>query len=447
MNTVQTLFIGTAPEVTETLKKTLKSEGIEYRLSIVEGTGEVYSLKQKDYQFIFIQSNIQSSKIVRELNQLKLHFPQSKIVLISPKIDMGLALKALRTGLFDILPFPLDELHLEEFGERLKLVSAPTSASGPSPERAVLHLFVRPEHFESREELSSVLWHYLNYFLVLNDQKFFKTPTKLRLALKEMGLIKNDKQDHKLQRFLVDPYGLIFGINLSHSNKLIFLLKLQGHEISLVTAENHSPFSINDIFGPYLKNMIYSSLKRLHQKDEKDQVEHLAMTDEVTGAYNQRKLLADLDHYIQVYQQERRPFNLLFIDIDYFKNVNDQFGHIVGSQLLIDMAAVLRQELRTTDLIYRYGGDEFIVLLPKANLEVAKRIALRISEAVKGKEFNIQGGLKYRLSLSIGLAEYPTDATDAKAIIDFADRMMYMSKKSGRGKVFHVTEVLEVKDG
>ena len=111
------------------------------------------------------------------------------------------------------------------------------------------------------------------------------------------------------------------------------------------------------------------------------------------------------------------------------------------------MAAVLRQELRTTDLIYRYGGDEFIVLLPKANLEVAKRIALRISEAVKGKEFNIQGGLKYRLSLSIGLAEYPTDATDAKAIIDFADRMMYMSKKSGRGKVFHVTEVLEVKDG
>ena len=445
MNLIQTLFIGTAPEVTELLKKTFKSVGLEYRLSIVESAAEVYALKQKDYQFIFIQSNIQSSKIIRELNQLKLHFPQSKVVLIHPKVDLSLSLKSFRAGLFDILPFPLEDKNLEEFAERLKLVSSPTTASGPSPERAVLHLFVRPEHFETREELSSVLWHYLNYFLVLKEQKFFKTPTKLRLALSEMGLIKNDKQDHKLQRFLVDPYGLIFGLNLSQSEKLVFLLKNQGHEISLVTAENQSPFSINDIFGPYLKNMIYSSLKRLHQQDEKDQVEHLAMTDEVTGAYNQRKLLADLDHYIQMYQQERRPFNLLFIDIDYFKNVNDQFGHIVGSQLLIDMAAVLRHELRSSDLVYRYGGDEFIVLLPKANLEETKRIALRISEAVKGKEFIIQGGLKYRLSLSIGLAEYPTDATSAKAIIDFADRMMYMSKKSGRGKVFHVTEVLDSK--
>lgn len=442
MNSTQTLFIGTAPEVTETLKKNFKKLGIEYRVSIVEGSREVYTLKQKDYQYIFIQSNIQNSKIIRELNQLKLHFPQSKIILISPKVDLNLSLSVLRTGIFDILAFPLQDDEIETFSERLKLHSSPTSASGPSPERAVLHLFVRPEHFESREELSSVLWHYLNYFLVLNDQKFFKTPTKLRLALKEKGLIKNDKQDHKLQRFLVDPYGLIFGLNLSQSGKLVFLLKHQGHEISLVSAENQSPFSINDIFGPYLKNMIHSSLKRLHQKDEKDQVEQLALTDEVTGAYNQRKLLSDLDHYIQLYQQEQRPFNLLFIDIDFFKNVNDQFGHVVGSQLLIDMAAVLRHELRSSDLVYRYGGDEFIVLLPKASLEETKRIALRISESVKGKEFMIQGGIKYRLSLSIGLAEYPTDATSAKAIIDFADRMMYMSKKSGRGKVFHVTEVL-----
>lgn len=442
MNSTQTLFIGTAPEVTETLKKNFKKLGIEYRVSIVEGSREVYTLKQKDYQYIFIQSNIQNSKIIRELNQLKLHFPQSKIILISPKVDLNLSLSVLRTGIFDILAFPLQDDEIETFSERLKLHSSPTSASGPSPERAVLHLFVRPEHFESREELSSVLWHYLNYFLVLNDQKFFKTPTKLRLALKEKGLIKNDKQDHKLQRFLVDPYGLIFGLNLSQSGKLVFLLKHQGHEISLVSAENQSPFSIIDIFGPYLKNMIHSSLKRLHQKDEKDQVEQLALTDEVTGAYNQRKLLSDLDHYIQLYQQEQRPFNLLFIDIDFFKNVNDQFGHVVGSQLLIDMAAVLRHELRSSDLVYRYGGDEFIVLLPKASLEETKRIALRISESVKGKEFMIQGGIKYRLSLSIGLAEYPTDATSAKAIIDFADRMMYMSKKSGRGKVFHVTEVL-----
>lgn len=442
MNIVQTLFIGTDPEVSETLKKNFKKLSVEYRLLILEGLSEVYSIKQKDYQYIFFQSNLQTTKIVRDLNRLKLHFPQSKIILIHSKIDLQLSLRAFRCGIFDLLPVPLEQAELDQFNQRLAFWNSPSTNGATTPERAVLHLFARPEHFETREELSSVLWHYLNYFLVLNEQKFFKTPTKLKESLQKMNLIKNDKQDHKIQRFLMDPYGLIFGINLTQSGKLIFLLKHHEYEISIVTAENQSPFIINDIFGPYLKNMIHSSLKRLHQKDEKEQVEQLALTDEVTGAFNQRKLHLDLEHFINIYNLEKRPFNLLFIDIDYFKNVNDQFGHVVGSQLLIDMAAVLRHELRSNDLVYRYGGDEFIVLLPKANLEVTKKIALRISESVKYKEFMIEGGIKYRLSLSIGLAEYPSDATSAKSIIDFADRMMYMSKKSGRGKVFHVTEVL-----
>jgi diguanylate cyclase (GGDEF)-like protein len=133
---------------------------------------------------------------------------------------------------------------------------------------------------------------------------------------------------------------------------------------------------------------------------------------------------------------------LLFIDIDYFKNVNDQYGHIVGSQLLIDMATVIKAQLRSNDLVYRYGGDEFIVLLPSSSIEDSKKIAVRISEAVKSAEFKIDTEVKYKLSLSIGIAEYPTDANSAKSIVEFADKMMYLSKKSGRGKVFHITEVV-----
>jgi diguanylate cyclase (GGDEF)-like protein len=106
------------------------------------------------------------------------------------------------------------------------------------------------------------------------------------------------------------------------------------------------------------------------------------------------------------------------------------------------MAAVLKTQLRSSDLVYRYGGDEFIVLLPKSNIEESKKIALRISDAVKAAEFNIDKDKKYRLSLSVGIAEFPSDADSAKSIIEFADKMMYMSKKSGRGKVFHVTEVV-----
>jgi diguanylate cyclase (GGDEF)-like protein len=106
------------------------------------------------------------------------------------------------------------------------------------------------------------------------------------------------------------------------------------------------------------------------------------------------------------------------------------------------MAAVLKTQLRASDLVYRYGGDEFIVLLPKSNVEESKKIAVRISEVVKAAEFVINHEQKYRLSLSIGISEFPSDADSAKSIIEFADKMMYMSKKSGRGKVFHITEVV-----
>ncbi len=169
----------------------------------------------------------------------------------------------------------------------------------------------------------------------------------------------------------------------------------------------------------------------------------LSLTDEVTGLYNQRKLIEDLELYIGRYQNNHEGFSLLFVDIDYFKNVNDQYGHVIGSQLLVDMAQVLKQQLRSSDLVYRYGGDEFIVLLPRSTVEETRKIALRISEAVKAADFTIlKTDQKYKLSLSIGVAQFPHDATSVKGIIDFADKMMYMSKKSGRGKVFHINEVI-----
>jgi diguanylate cyclase (GGDEF)-like protein len=213
-------------------------------------------------------------------------------------------------------------------------------------------------------------------------------------------------------------------------------------KLSYLVAVNNSDFSIHDILSDYLSNVLKTSLAILRDSKRTEEVRMLSITDEVTGLFNQRKLVEDLNYYVARYPLDKQVFSLLFVDIDYFKNVNDQFGHVVGSQLLIDMAAVLRTQLRSTDLVYRYGGDEFIVLLPRSNVEESKKIAIRMSEAVKASEFIIEGEKKYRLSLSIGIAEFPSDADSAKSIIEFADKMMYMSKKSGRGKVFHVTEVV-----
>jgi diguanylate cyclase (GGDEF)-like protein len=251
----------------------------------------------------------------------------------------------------------------------------------------------------------------------------------------------SDHQQKRIKRFLTDPSGLIFGLRF-YQEKFHFLVKTGKNKFSYLVACNTSDFQIHDILSDYLSNVLKTSLSILSEAKRIDQIRILSLTDEVTGLFNQRKLVDDLQFYIARYPLEKQVFSLLFIDIDYFKNVNDQFGHVIGSKLLSDMAAILKLQLRASDLVYRFGGDEFIVLLPKSNIEESKKIAVRISEAVKDAEFTIDANKKYRLSLSIGIAEFPSDADSAKSIIEFADKMMYMSKKSGRGKVFHVTEVV-----
>ena len=202
-------------------------------------------------------------------------------------------------------------------------------------------------------------------------------------------------------------------------------------------------YLLNSLFFKFLKGVML-----FRASEEKQQsLEMLAKTDEVTGLYNQRKLSEDLQIAVKQHEQDHDKFSIMFIDVDHFKNVNDSHGHVVGSKLLQDIGSVLIQILRQSDHVYRYGGDEFVVIMPHVDIETVYKVANRVLTQIKGKEFDIDGGDVYRLSVSIGIAEYPTDAKSALDIIRFADEMMYMSKRSGRGKVFHVNEVDDAGSG
>ena len=157
--------------------------------------------------------------------------------------------------------------------------------------------------------------------------------------------------------------------------------------------------------------------------------------DELTGLYNQRYLPMALDHEIQRSKRENTPFTLLFLDIDYFKMVNDGRGHWVGSRLLIELGHVLKSQVRTCDYCFRYGGDEFIVVLGNANLEGSKIVAERIRKAIEGKTFAVDGH-NLNLTVSIGLAAYPDHANSAPALIKIADQAMYYGKRKSRNIVF-----------
>ena len=433
------LAIGLDSFSIEAIKKSLRENRLKYHISFLHDVNELEGFNKKNAQAVFFFSNRQSQKTIDDIRRIHQHIPRAAITLLSPRPDNHGIIGAFRAGLFDFLTLPIDPNEIRTVIYRLKLHGAIQSGQW-NPERAVLHLFSRPESFSSVKDVSSGINQYLNLFFEIQKEIHFKSNLKIVSSL-QSKLKLSEHQLKRIKRFLSDDTGLIFGLRFVKDH-FYFLVKNGDGKLSYLVAKNISDFDIKDILSDYLSNVLRTSLSILAESKHREQIRMLSLTDEITGLFNQRKLHEDLEFFITRYQSDHQGFSLLFVDIDYFKNVNDQFGHVVGSQLLIDMAVIVKAQLRSSDLVYRYGGDEFIVLLPRTSIEEAKKIALRISENVKAAEFIVDHDKKYRLSLSVGMADFPTDADSAKSIIEFADKMMYMSKKSGRGKVFHVNEVV-----
>jgi diguanylate cyclase (GGDEF)-like protein len=166
-----------------------------------------------------------------------------------------------------------------------------------------------------------------------------------------------------------------------------------------------------------------------------EKIQELTITDDCTGLYNARHLYKTLE--TEVYRSSRfgYEFSILFIDLDHFKTVNDTYGHLIGSKLLAEMGYLVKAQLRLIDFAYRYGGDEFVVLLPQTSKDQALVVAKRLRDAMRASQFCKDEGLNLNVRASIGLASYPHDARTAHDIIRQADEMMYLVKNSTRDNI------------
>ncbi len=166
-----------------------------------------------------------------------------------------------------------------------------------------------------------------------------------------------------------------------------------------------------------------------------EKIQELTITDDCTGLYNARHLYKTLD--TEVYRSSRfgYEFSVLFIDLDHFKSVNDTHGHLVGSKLLAEIGYLVKAQLRLIDYAFRYGGDEFVVLLPQTGKDQALVVAKRLRDGLRASCFCREEGLNLNVRASIGLATYPHDARDTHDIIRQADEMMYLVKNSTRDNI------------
>ncbi|MCM2334695.1 MAG: diguanylate cyclase [Anaeromyxobacteraceae bacterium] len=168
------------------------------------------------------------------------------------------------------------------------------------------------------------------------------------------------------------------------------------------------------------------------------QVEHLAYLDDLTHLYNTRYLDVVLERELA----GGRPFTLLFMDVDHFKAVNDQHGHLSGSRLLVEVARVLRSCVRDEDVLVRYGGDEYVMLLVGIDSGGGLKVAERIRRAIEDHRFLSRESTPVRITSSIGLASFPEHARSKAEIIDLADRAMYRGKRTTRNVVYMASKDL-----
>jgi len=169
-------------------------------------------------------------------------------------------------------------------------------------------------------------------------------------------------------------------------------------------------------------------------KADEEQLERLATIDALTGLYNRRAILGKLHESINSANRYREILSLIMLDIDHFKKINDRYGHLTGDNILEQIATSIRHNVRDTDAVGRYGGEEFVIILQKTNLSSAWVVAERLRGVIQNAQMKDPHGNMFTVTVSQGLVEWER-AEDSSSLISRADEALHRAKEKGRNRV------------
>lgn len=173
------------------------------------------------------------------------------------------------------------------------------------------------------------------------------------------------------------------------------------------------------------------------------QLQQMATQDGLTGLFNRREFNLTLEDSIARQKRYGEPVSLLMIDIDYFKRVNDTYGHQAGDTVLVELARRLKDQARAIDRVCRYGGEEFVILLPETDSAVASIFAQRLCDVMANEPWDLGNGTKISITVSIGVASCPDHAETSQALVAAADKALYAAKEAGRNRVYSYGNIAE----
>jgi len=184
------------------------------------------------------------------------------------------------------------------------------------------------------------------------------------------------------------------------------------------------------------KELLSRVEKELHIQDMINRLKLMASIDSMTGLFNRGYLIDISKSFLNLAKRDKNNTSIMMIDIDKFKNINDSYGHIVGDDVINTLASLLQKLSRKSDIVSRWGGEEFMILLPETNIDGAVVIAQKIRKDVEDLVISLDNNRKLKLTISIGVSMVDNENdTDIQSPINRADKLLYEAKNSGRNKV------------
>ncbi|MBJ6751485.1 sensor domain-containing diguanylate cyclase [Geomonas anaerohicana] len=247
-------------------------------------------------------------------------------------------------------------------------------------------------------------------------------------------------EDTEKTPFFNNPIALNEGIRSLVCVPLIFQERIVG----ILYLDDFAPRQFDREKLNMLSILASFAAMAIHNATLHKQTKLLAITDALTGLHNHR-------YFKQYFRQEmarakryHKPFSIIMMDVDDFKSYNDSYGHAAGDRLLELMGELILQTIRGVDVAFRYGGEEFIVLLPETRLEKAILAAERLRDSVQsGTAARLVEGTNRGVTVSIGVASYPENADKMDELFNIVDSLLYLAKRCGKNKVYH-QEGLEI---
>lgn len=430
-----------------------------YEVDAVASTYEAFdALNRSDYQVVVIDLVLEDASGLDVLEKVKQQDPAIEVIIVTGHANVETAIYALKHGARDYLLKPINH---DEFKHAVGLCIEQRRLLDENLElKGLVNLYQVSQSIANcleQDRLNSLVvdslakevgvsraigFFFEECLFALRELRGVSEETGTRLG--EWIIEKFRPLDEKREHFLLLPDfladapqslgplpdirdALVLLVRCkSVINSVIILLNEPGQRLPEALNSRNITFLLDQSSLAFENAARYASAR------------NLLNIDELTGLFNYRYLEISMDREVKRAERYGTRLSVIFLDIDQFKDINDTYGHLVGSKILKELGKLLKNSTREIDTVIRYGGDEYTILLVETGLDTAALVAERIRRSIERHRFLASEGLNIGITASLGYACYPEDTNSKAELIELADQAMYSGKASGKNVVFSV---------